>query len=1067
MFKFSRLSSTVKAGLFLAATLPAPIWAATDISFIVDGSGSINSTDFSIQKNGIIAALQDPLTIPVDGSIAVSVVQFSGSARIESAYRVIQTPADVTAVVTAVTSMRQINGSTGPGLGINTASADFDTNARTAASQSFCLSTDGTTNTGPSVSSTIDAAKNSNYGLDKFSVIAIEDLPSFTASDAQQHYGPYTFGGGNVFVVQNAVEFANTIGSLCLGTPLKLVGMEVTQVVQDLENSINLIEGKKTLVRTYLEPGDSSSQVKASARLRGYRNGQELTNSPLTSVNTGAAIIAKPDALKRRNSLDDSLNFELPTSWTQAGDIDLKLEGVGSSLDCQEVADSNPNDCTASVTFEKGAKFQVKTFKVRYTDGNGTVIVPSDQDMSNLDDRLLALSPANSIDKQRGTLNMGSFSAAVNAPQASDVNISLETMRVLDGCTANCTRRYYGAVDQTGRLLYGTGATGGLANGIPGTVSSGVIRDGESYGRNRHLHEIGHSLGLHHAVQGPSNAIKNGACGARASSSAPDFPNFFTVNGVQRATLGDMSQGDNKLIYGWDSLRNTVIDPTKVFELMSYCGNQRWVSDYTYTTLLQILKSNFGAASAPVSGNATAIPKKYVIYRATLDDSDNVSNLQRVGEVMSTTPPQTPSTSDYELALTDANGSEISSSPFTPIEMDPDSIDGNAAVSGEAPSLALVVIEDDVNAAGVVIKKQGTELAKLQASANAPTIQVISPNGGESLPPGTVATFSWSALDADGDTLKYTVQFSPDNGQTWETLVTDYTDTSFDVNVDELQKTSQGLIRVQVTDGFHVAQDQSDTTFISPNSPPQCQIASPTAQQVFGSVQPITFTASTFDAEDGTVNAVQWTSDLSGNLGAGEEIVVTADKLNEGVHTITMTCQDSSGATDTADVSIEVLRVLPPPNAAPAAADDSFTTVQDKAFLTPNVLSNDTDANQDALNVSSADSASVSGGTVVDNSDGTFTYTPKTGFIGDDSFDYIVADGKGGSDTGTVQIKVLEKGDVDGSGRVNTDDVVGLIRIVYLNQPTSPAADYNGDSKTNTDDVVFLIRALYPTPTTP
>jgi hypothetical protein len=43
---------------------------------------------------------------------------------------------------------------------------------------------------------------------------------------------------------------------------------------------------------------------------------------------------------------------------------------------------------------------------------------------------------------------------------------------------------------------------------------------------------------------------------------------------------------------------------------------------------------------------------------------------------------------------------------------------------------------------------------------------------------------------------------------------------------------------------------------------------------------------------------------------------------------------------------------------------------------------------------------------VVNNGDGTFTYTPVTNFNGTDTFDYTVSDGNGGTDVGTVTIIV-------------------------------------------------------------
>lgn len=51
--------------------------------------------------------------------------------------------------------------------------------------------------------------------------------------------------------------------------------------------------------------------------------------------------------------------------------------------------------------------------------------------------------------------------------------------------------------------------------------------------------------------------------------------------------------------------------------------------------------------------------------------------------------------------------------------------------------------------------------------------------------------------------------------------------------------------------------------------------------------------------------------------------------------------------------------------------------------------------------------ADATNGTVVINSDGTFTYTPDPGYIGPDQFDYTVCDDNGLCDFGTVFINVI------------------------------------------------------------
>jgi myo-inositol-hexaphosphate 3-phosphohydrolase len=89
----------------------------------------------------------------------------------------------------------------------------------------------------------------------------------------------------------------------------------------------------------------------------------------------------------------------------------------------------------------------------------------------------------------------------------------------------------------------------------------------------------------------------------------------------------------------------------------------------------------------------------------------------------------------------------------------------------------------------------------------------------------------------------------------------------------------------------------------------------------------------------------------------------------------------------------------PPSNTAPVAADDSAITVRIA------VLANDSDPNGDTLTVSGIATVAAHG-TATTNSDGTITYAPAAGYLGDDSFVYTVIDDKGGIDTGTVSITV-------------------------------------------------------------
>ncbi|MFB6073724.1 MAG: beta strand repeat-containing protein [Haloarculaceae archaeon] len=109
-------------------------------------------------------------------------------------------------------------------------------------------------------------------------------------------------------------------------------------------------------------------------------------------------------------------------------------------------------------------------------------------------------------------------------------------------------------------------------------------------------------------------------------------------------------------------------------------------------------------------------------------------------------------------------------------------------------------------------------------------------------------------------------------------------------------------------------------------------------------------------------------------------------------------------ANDTASTSVSVRRANAPPTASP----DAYTVRENRTLsvVTPGVLENDTDSNGDPLSVSVV--SQPSNGTLALRANGSFEYTPDSGFTGEDSFTYEASDGHGGSDTATVTITVTE-----------------------------------------------------------
>ena len=192
------------------------------------------------------------------------------------------------------------------------------------------------------------------------------------------------------------------------------------------------------------------------------------------------------------------------------------------------------------------------------------------------------------------------------------------------------------------------------------------------------------------------------------------------------------------------------------------------------------------------------------------------------------------------------------------------------------------------------------------SSANAPTVKITSPNGGETL--GESATVAWTGSDLDGDPLAYALLYSPDAGATWITVDTELAETSTTVDLSELPGSDQARFRVVASDGVNTGQDQSDAVFRVAAKAPRAFISAPDAGSRTLSEQQVMLVGEGYDAEDGVLAdaGLRWSSDRQGDLGAGRQVSVTG--LSVGRHVITLRATDSRGQAATASRTILVGR---------------------------------------------------------------------------------------------------------------------------------------------------------------
>ncbi|QXP58519.1 Ig-like domain-containing protein [Olleya sp. HaHaR_3_96] len=273
-------------------------------------------------------------------------------------------------------------------------------------------------------------------------------------------------------------------------------------------------------------------------------------------------------------------------------------------------------------------------------------------------------------------------------------------------------------------------------------------------------------------------------------------------------------------------------------------------------------------------------------------------------------------------------------------------------------------------------------------------------------PEGTPITITVISndFDPDGDTITVTNTTTPDNGT---------------VTVDPIT----GEIIYTPNDGF-IGEDTFTYTICDDANPALCDTATVTV-----TVQP-TDTPNTTNANDDaytttpgadvTQNVLVNDNDIEGDdqtvtantnptngtvtISPTGEFTYTPNSGFNGTDSFTYTiCDDNTDqACDTATVYITIGGIA---NTTDAIADIN-NTFQDQP-VTGNVLTNDEDFEGDNQTVTA--NTDPANGTVTIDAAGNYTYTPNTGFTGEDTFTYTICDDGSpqACDTATVYIEVL------------------------------------------------------------
>jgi hypothetical protein len=703
---------------------------------------------------------------------------------------------------------------------------------------------------------------------------------------------------------------------------LQFAGLEVTQAIQNLANEINLVATKPTLARVFAQSnGITVTRVTARLHGRDASTGEELPGSPLSPINDNPCVTVDgnfPD----RNLGRESFNFELLDGWKE-GEVVLTAE-INPLGAIPEIDFSN-NAAMGNIEYEVLPPICLETYRVHTEgwirpSGGGLVFADLIPEQTYLADnpvfinRALSLLPSPEIWLYQNSdilEKWGFLPYELNDDEENSWRI-LNTLwwRAALSWTPEECDAVDAQTDYLGMVLPDLSTSfAGIADGLTELVVKFFPRNiGRSYnspwGGRILAHELGHNYGRPHVDCGdipwwqPEDDSYPYGCDL-----ADDSPTGFYGS--------DLSNNLNDL---------TFVAPTEAGDLMSYAGN-RWISDYNWSKIRACLVGDFWecgsdrpppaqkdseqGSSSSYQSVTNGVTGDILLITGLLSETVNIAEALRISETIVPTKTiekagapasgYSAAGNDYELLLLDSIGNVLYTQPYSITYLS----------DGDEPFYMFNIIAPFVQDTAEIQVISGTHSASRTVSQNAPTVSVLSPNGGEAV--DEILVVSWEGDDVDGDDLFYSVQYSADHGQSWKLLASHIPSDSVQVDSSLLPGSlNESLIRVIANDGVNTTYDESDAPFSVALRSPVPSISNPRNGDVFADGRPITIRGSGFDPEDGQIpeDKLTWSLDSQGQVGTGKEI--TLFDLETGLYELTLTVTDSHGQQSSKTIEFRV-----------------------------------------------------------------------------------------------------------------------------------------------------------------
>ena len=748
------------------------------------------------------------------------------------------------------------------------------------------------------------------------SVAVIDAATNMVVGDVPVGQSPWALG---VFISPGALVAPPP------GAPIRVTGIELTQGIQDLDNSVTVIYGKRAFARVYVK-SDAADIPNVTASLSGlgaYTDGGggvvEVPLGPLVPSNKGGPRISVK-ASPKRNIVDDSFVFEIPWEWLGFESLRLgatlsEPAGPPPSGSCRSDLESGPG-----VNVEQPTHLKVAFVRMAYDFPGSTTERASSSEQLQTESWMRRVYPLSDLNPTPDF-------------ELYDAFLGSWVERTAFGCvtgTAEADRNLCAHTYTTARLgsLYASTGLFGFPDGhviddidvvyglIPqhfvgmtqpyftrGACCTNSVGAGPANDDDYASHEIGHFLGRQHPVEGSV------LCGHTATDA--NYPYFLSFIAPP---LSDPETG----FAGFDGGDTNLLKPMNVlpalssYDIMGYCEPTTWISDYTYHWLyICLLTLNqggttagcpaFGANDAPSAKPLKRAPQTgdwLLAYGTIAADhaSATLVDVERIDGIFSE-PPRTPG--DFSIQLIGDGAVTLADYPFTPDAGD-DAVTSDGASGpqlGFGYAVPFVVGTREVRV--VNTSTGGAVLASKSVSSNAPVVTDVVAVAGS----GSNIALTWSANDVDGDTMHFDVVVARNGGASLQPLMLGLSSTNAQIDTSAIGG-GDVTFRVIASDGLLTGHADSNPITLA-NRPPQPRVLAPANGTHVTLGQVVNLEGVARDLQDGTLAdaSLAWSS-VHGALGTGARLSLA--NLPLGVNPITLTATNSLGLSATRDVLVVV-----------------------------------------------------------------------------------------------------------------------------------------------------------------